>query len=416
MRIALGSTTRRLLFGCCVLLAITEFVYLSSRAARAHAWAAGVQEWQLERAVALEPRNSDYWYRLGQWRLLVDQDSVGALNAYNAAVRQNPRVAAYYLEIARAALFANDHTQLTGALENALRVDPTTPSVNWEAANLYLAANEVARALPLFRIAAAASWEYRSPTVNLCWQATHDVDRMVEFALPRDAETYDDFLYYLVSRQETAAADKLWPHLIALPMTFRPKVGFLYLDSLLEQHRVADASRAWRELAIISPEVNSYLPQDGNLVVNSGFEQEILNGGFDWRISPSDKVTVEATTEDVFKGEHSLAVSFVTSTTGNAGVLQFIPVEPGASYSLSLAYKAEELEGAHGISVVVSDASTGKTLTATDEILGSNPWGEISRSFRTGPSTDLVSLELKRPAGTLIRGKILIDDVRMVKQ
>jgi tetratricopeptide (TPR) repeat protein len=416
MRIALGSTTRRLLFGCCVLLAIAEFVYLSSRAVRAHAWAAGAQKWQIERAVALEPRNSDYWYRLGNWHLLIDQDSVSALNAYNAAVRQNPHIAAYYLAIARVALFANDRTQLAGALENALRVDPTTPSVNWDAANLYLAANEVARALPLFRTASAASWEYRLPGISLCWQATHDVDRMVAVALPRNKEIYGDFLRYLVVRRETAAADKMWSHLVALHEASAPKVGFLYLDSLLEQHRVADAARAWQELAIISPEVSSHLPQDGNLVINSGFEQEILNGGFDWRISPPDSVAVEETAEEFYKGEHSLAVSFATSTTGNAGVLQLIPVEPGASYSLSLAYKAEELEGAHGISVVVSDASTGKPLTATDEILGSNPWREISRSFCTDPSTALVSLELKRPAGTLIRGKILIDDVRMVKQ
>jgi hypothetical protein len=239
---------------------------------------------------------------------------------------------------------------------------------------------------------------------------------MVAFALPRDPEIYSDFLRYLVVRRETAAADKLWPHLIALHQTIAAKAGFLYLDSLLEQHRVADAVRAWRELAIISPEISSYQLQDGNLVVNPGFEQEILNDGFDWRITPLDNVTVQATTEDIYKGGHSLAVNFATSVTGNAGILQLVPVEPGASYSLSLAYKAEELEGAHGISIVVSDATTGQPLTSTDEILGSNPWLEISRTFHTGPSTALVSLELKRPAGTLIRGTILIDDVRVVKQ
>ena len=146
-----------LFFGCCVILAISEFVYLSSRADRAHDWAEGVQQGQLERAVALEPRNADYWYRLGRWHLLIDQDSAAALTAYNTAVQQNPHIADYYLGIARLGLFANDRAQLTRALENALSVDPTTPSVNWEAANLYLAANEVDRALPLFRTA-SASW------------------------------------------------------------------------------------------------------------------------------------------------------------------------------------------------------------------------------------------------------------------
>ena len=92
-----------------------EFAYLSSRAACAHAWADGVQQWQIERAVALEPRNADYWYRLGRWHLLNDQDNVAALNAYNEAVRQNPHIADFYLEIARLSLIANDRNQLTAS-------------------------------------------------------------------------------------------------------------------------------------------------------------------------------------------------------------------------------------------------------------------------------------------------------------
>jgi hypothetical protein len=239
---------------------------------------------------------------------------------------------------------------------------------------------------------------------------------MVALALPEDAEIYSDFLRLLVSQGETAAADKLWGYFIGLHKNFPAKADFFYLDSLLEQHRVSDAVRTWREMAVISPEINSYLPGNDNLVVNPGFEQEILNGGFDWRIVPLDKITVETTTESIYKGERSLSVTFDTVTTGTAGIVQLVPVEPSTSYSLSLAYKAEELMGAHGISVVVSDAYTGQPLAATKEILGSTPWQDVSQTFRTGPSTVLVSLELKRPAGTIIRGRIMLDDVRVVKE
>ena len=303
---------------------------------RAYDWSEGVQQEQLERAVALEPRNADYWYRLGRWHLMIDQDSAAALTAYNTAVQQNPHIADYYLGIARLGLLANDRAQLTRALENAMSVDPTTPSVNWEAANLYLAANEVDRALPLFRTASASWLDFRFPAQRLCWSATHDVDRMVALALPQDGEAYSDFLRYLVSQGETAAADKLWSHFIGLHKTVPAKAGFLYLDSLLAQHRVSDAMRTWREMAVISPEISSYLPGNDNLVVNPGFEQEGLNGGFDWRITQLDKVTVETTTESIYKGEHSLSVTFDTATTGTAGIVQLVPVEPSTSYSLSL--------------------------------------------------------------------------------
>ncbi len=418
MQISLKSTTRKILFACCALLAIAQFVHLNSRAVRAYAWAAGDQQLQIQRAVALEPRNADYWYRLGRRHWLIDQDSVSALTAYDIAVQQNPHVAGYYIEIARVSLFNNDLGRLMDALENALRVDPTTPSVNWEAANLYLAADEIDRALPLIRNAAASWEEYRSPAIALCWQATHDVDRMAAEALPRDPQAYGEFMRYLLSRQEVVAADHLWPHFAALHEAIPAKEGLRYLDSLLQQHRVSDAVRVWRELSTLSPEIAPYLPSsdDRNQVVNSGFEQKILDGGFGWRITPLDKVTVENTAEEPFKGERSLAVTFDSSTTDNAGILQWVPLRPAATYSLSFAYKADKLEGAHGICVVVSDAHTGKPLLVTDEMMGSTGWHEISRRFSTGPSTDLVSLELKRPAGTLIRGRLFLDEVRMVKQ
>jgi hypothetical protein len=123
-----------------------------------------------------------------------------------------------------------------------------------------------------------------------------------------------------------------------------------------------------------------------------------------------------AAAADGNSGGHSLEITFDSVNTDTAGILQLIPVEPDSSYSLSFFYKAVELEGAHGMSVVIRDAFTGNTLLATDEILGSTPWQKISQTFTTAPSTSLVSFELKRPGGTLVRGKLLIDDVRLVKE
>ena len=417
MQISLRSTPRWLLFGCCTLLAITEFMYLSTRAARAHAWSEGVQQWQIERSVALEPQNSEYWYRLGNWHLLMDLDSVAALNAYSEAVRQNSHTASPYLDMARASLIAGDRNQLVQALENALRADPTTPSVNWEAANLYLAAGEVDRALPLFRTVSAESPEYRSSALDLSWRATHDVNRMAAFAIPHDAAVYSDFLRLLVVRHETAAADELWQRLPTLCAPIPTKDSFIYLDSLLDQHRVSDAARAWRELATLHPEISSYLAQNGNLVVNPKFEQEILNGGFDWRIRPPDKVSVELAASGESSGSgHGLSVTFEASNTDTAGIVQLIPLEANSPYLLSLDYKTEDLEGAHGIFATVRDAYTGAQLAATDEFLGSTGWQQASTRFNTGSSTALVSLELRHTAGTLIRGKLQIADVRLVKE
>jgi hypothetical protein len=113
---------------------------------------------------------------------------------------------------------------------------------------------------------------------------------------------------------------------------------------------------------------------------------------------------------------HGLSVTFEASNTDTAGIAQLIPVEANSPYLLSLDYKTEDLEGAHGIFATVRDAYTGAQLAATDEFLGSTGWQQASTRFNTGSSTALVSLELRHTAGTLIRGKLQIADVRLVKE
>ena len=52
----------------------------------------------------------------------------------------------------------------------------------------------------------------------------------------------------------------------------------------------------------------------------------------------------------------------------------------------------------------------------TDDLLGTNPWRLQQARFQTGPNTNLVLLKIVRhPPGPLIRGKLWIDDVRLVE-
>jgi tetratricopeptide (TPR) repeat protein len=416
MQISLQSKVRQIAFFACVLLAVAGFVYLSSRAARAHGWSQGNEQWKIERAVKLEPQNADYWFRLGRWHLLMNQDSSAALNAYQRAVLNNPYNARFYIEIAKLGLLQGDSRQINQALDSALRVAPNTPSVSWDAANIYLAARQYDRALPLFRNASILRPDYCSSAMMLCWGATHDVNQMVAFALPPDVSAYGDFLRFLSAQHESTAAERIWQSLIEFKQPVPLPAAFQYLDFLLDQHKVREAATHWKELAATDANVSSRLAHDGNLVVNSGFEQRALNGGFDWRIVPVEDVKVTFSPSDFQSGKQSLLIGFRTSKSQSAGISQLIPVEPGTAYLLSLSYKANQLEGARGVAAVVSDAFTGQVLVSTDEFSGTTPWKTVSSTFTTGDSTSLLSLEFKHPGGTLILGDLLIDEVRLVKR
>jgi hypothetical protein len=63
------------------------------------------------------------------------------------------------------------------------------------------------------------------------------------------------------------------------------------------------------------------------------------------------------------------------------------------------------------------DAYTNASYVLTDDLLDTNPWHEQHARFQTGPNTNLVLLRIVRqPGAALIRGKLWIDDLRLVEK
>ena len=165
---------------------------------------------------------------------------------------------------------------------SAVEADPTTPHVAWEAANFFLVQGDRERALRHFRVVLANDPEMVDPALQLCWRATGDANQILDQALPRRPDLYLSFLRLLVSKQEVAAAENVWGHLIGLQQTFPTKLAFPYFRLLIAKQEVAAAQAAWQQLASVNPSLQAYLPSRENLIVNGGFEENVLNGGFDW--------------------------------------------------------------------------------------------------------------------------------------
>ena len=64
----------------------------------------------------------------------------------------------------------------------------------------------------------------------------------------------------------------------------------------------------------------------------------------------------------------------------------------------------------------IVDAYTNSSYVLTDDTLGTSPWRLQQARFQTGPNTNLLLLKIVRqPAGPLIRGKLWIDDLKLVE-
>ena len=114
-----------------------------------------------------------------------------------------------------------------------MRAEPTSPSIAWDSANFYLAQNNLARSLPLFRVATQyGTKNMEQAAIDLCSAATHSVSQMASLALPPQTDAYLTFLRISMTRQESEPANQLLPAMIALKLKFSNEQVFPYFDYL----------------------------------------------------------------------------------------------------------------------------------------------------------------------------------------
>src|SRR5271166_890097 len=224
----------------------------------------------LQRAARLDSGNADYRNHLGRYYALVARDPVAALEPYRAALQLNPHSARYWFDLASAYQVLGDTSNQSWALEHAIRADPTTPDVAWEAANFYLVQGDNEKALREFHVVLENEPTLANAAIQLCWHIDPDVDRLLHDVVPARSEAQIAFLNLLMTKQETAATAKVWAALMAAPQKFELRYVYAYLQYLFDQKDVDQARLVWRQAAPRFA-LSAYLPTSRNLIVNGDF-------------------------------------------------------------------------------------------------------------------------------------------------
>jgi tetratricopeptide (TPR) repeat protein len=417
MRIELRSGLRKFSFAsaCCILVGL--YLVLSLRTYLASHLAANPDLSNLDKAIRLEPSNAEYRELRGRNFALSLASLDEAISDYRTAVLLNPYQARYWLDLAGAYQVSGHTSEQQQSVEQAVKADPTTPHVAWEAANFFLVQGNEERALRTFRAVLANDPEAVDSALQLCWRATGNANEILDQALPQRPELYISFLSLLISKQEVTAAENVWNHLITLNQEFPTKLAFPYFRFLIAKQEVAAAQTAWQQLAGVNPSLQPYLPSRENLIINGGFEENLQNGGFDWWYESNPHVALVIDTSEFHGGTRSLSVTFDGQSVSDVGISQFVPVKPNTNYEFAAEFRTEELETASGPRFAVADAYSTASYVLTDDVMGTNPWRLQTARFQTGPKTKLVLVKIVRqPGAPLIRGKLWIDDLRLVEK
>jgi hypothetical protein len=368
----------------------------------------------LQRAVRVDPWNADYRNHLGRYYALVARDPGAAIEPYRAAVQLDPHSARYWFDLASDYQVLGETSNQTAALEHAIQADPTTPDVAWEAGNFYLVQGEDAKALREFRVVLQNEPTLADPAIQFCWRINPDVDALLRDVVPARPEAYLAFLGLLMRKQETAGTAKVWAAMVASPQPFERRYVYEYLQYLLNHKDVDQARLVWQQAA---PRfgLSAYVPTGRNLIVNGDFSLDVLNGGFDWQYEKQQSVTLTLDPSDFHGGHRSLLITFDGPGVVDAGIRQFVAVQPNTLYEFSAYYKNGEIEGAGAPHFTLQDVYTRAVLYDSDELKEAGFWKSASGEFTTGPDTKLVILHVRRlPEGSPIRGKLWVDDFRLV--
>jgi tetratricopeptide (TPR) repeat protein len=410
----LSSRPIRIGIAAIILVASALYVYVVGSVWRAD-WLRGrIDRGSLEASARLQPWNAQTQRLLGRYSLNVTQDYPAALTFLQRALELNPYDGHCWLDLAEVRQVRGENNQSQTALERALRAEPTSTEIAWEAANFYLVRNDAERALPLFRAAIKYDPNNTAAAIDLTWRATKNVSQIVSQVLPAQPVPYFTFLKTLTAQNQASAAGELWHDLIAQGFKFPVEEAFSYFDYLLQTQQIDQARQVWTDLSKVHPEVRDDITS--NLVRNGSFETEFLNGGFDWRSQPTAEINVSLDTNQFHSGNRSLRVEFTGPAVSDVGVYEYVPVQPSTAYRLIAFVKTEDLTTASGPRLVVEESSTKTVLGTTDEFLDTSSWMQHTAEFVTGPDTRLLTLRILRmPGNLLVKGTLWLDDLELTR-
>jgi hypothetical protein len=400
----------KILFKTLFTIAICGYIGVAICELAAVRWEAANDGRSIEQSIALDPWDAKLRDDLGQYYAFMEQKPELAIASYEAAVKKNPHVADYWLDLGNAYFAVGDIARQDEALKRAMATDPKSPGMTRQVGNAYFMAGNNRAAFEAYKkVLAESPWDFES-TLQICWQATHDLDVMSE-VLPAKPEAHLTFLKILTDEGRMEEAESMWPKLIGLQKPFEARSAGPFIEYLIQGNEIEAAHNAWLGLGRVDPNFRPYTNTPDGLVVNGGFEQKVTNMGFDWRLGASPHVIAATDAQQVHGGHRSLAVTFDGEAVSDTGLSQLIPVEANTAYTFS-GFVKDDLSTARGPQFVVREADSNVTLMRSEELLGLGDWTEIRGEFKTSASTKLVTLRIVREPGVeRIKGMLWVDDV-----
>jgi tetratricopeptide (TPR) repeat protein len=357
-----------------------------------------------ERAIRYNPDNADYHFLLAQIynssTEFLDLERAG--HEFKEAVRLNPNRSAHWQELAK---WYEEEKQLDAArdaVRRAIETDPNYAKTHWFAANLYLRIGDMKEAdFEMRRAADLDTPGYLTQVLDLVWRFYEDPELIVATHVPNTRQANLISLNYFISKESERGAALTWARLKTFDTPVPERFPYITFLKSINKSR-----EAWQIFSFPNPPVAFY---------NGGFENESMQGGFDWRFTSTDDAEVRRDTTAAKEGLSSLMVSFNgTQNIDYAHLAHDLVVEPGKRYNLTFWMKTEGISTNEGMFVEVLGC---KECQPSEKQMGTNYWQQHRIPFTA--IGDVVTVRLRRVPTSkfdnLLKGKVWLDGFDLVQ-
>jgi len=398
-------------------------IWETSRIVLAQIWGASADPAAIRRAIALDPGNADLHCALGRVLLLDVRPGAQseAVQEFQKATILNPRSAVYWSSLGKACYASGNQTCAEAAFIRAQELAPSNPQYAWQSAVNYVVSNQPDAAVERLKMYLQLRHDGIGPSFELLMRGFGDPKIVTHrlLAPSSDMATKLQVLSYLAGDKDFDAANDYWTELVANKSEISVAGVTPYVDGLLAGRRYQDAAGAWRYAQGDKGLGRLPTSSEQNLVYNSGFEQDPLNGGFDWHSLQQPYVNVDFADHNEHSGLRSILAEFtVPQNTELEWTYQLVPVVPATTYELTAYVESRTITSDSGPRLRVVDPECVACLdVATPGTTGTTDWHQVTTQFTTGQKTEVIRLSLWRPRSRTypmeISGQSWFDDISL---
>jgi hypothetical protein len=385
-----------------------------------HLFQTNPSEEVLLKVIQLTPWNPGPFYRLGllHQRDIRSIDLEKSRHYLHQAIQRNPLEQNYWVNLAKVLQRMGEQKVFEQALENAILVYPTGYQGRWVTGTLFLEQGALEKALPHFSYLLLHYPDQSGPVYDVWLEVVNDTDFIWERLVPKEPAPLRQYLCYLYGAGDSESAKKVWQKRVSLGYKADRSETLQHIEFLISHGEPNEAFEVWKARL---QEEGLPTPSDGNLITNGGFEKEqLLGGGFDWKIENVAGVGVSFDPSDAFEGKSSLKIRFNGKENVDFHhVYQFVAWKPNTEYLLRAHVKTKGVTTQNGLKIEVS--GVGPALHGeTESLTGDNEWKELNISFRTPPQSHAGLVRVRREKtdkfDRFISGTVWIDDVELMER